>query len=181
LNRLFNETRAPVLLGDQWAPTTVYMQVAGAGLKIDAKLFKRQVLQSPSLQVAAHAFFNQVVQHVKILDREGLQHLSCECYHVTKVEFDRLLGGVKAQSAACAHFHTLVGVVSKARRVGFSASTLPCALRSTTLRAVCLGRPWKNVDMAPRLDLFRHLPGREISRRRSERRAATCLWRPLAA
>ena len=30
--------------------------------------------------------------HIAILDRVGLEHLSCECYQVTKAEFDRLLG-----------------------------------------------------------------------------------------
>jgi CRP-like cAMP-binding protein len=30
--------------------------------------------------------------HVTILDREGLEARSCECYAVTKAEFDRLLG-----------------------------------------------------------------------------------------
>jgi CRP-like cAMP-binding protein len=30
--------------------------------------------------------------HVTILDREALQAAACECYHVTKREFDRLLG-----------------------------------------------------------------------------------------
>ena len=29
---------------------------------------------------------------IAILDRVGLEHLSCECYQVTKAEFDRLLG-----------------------------------------------------------------------------------------
>jgi CRP-like cAMP-binding protein len=30
--------------------------------------------------------------HVTILDREGLEAATCECYHVVKQEFDRLLG-----------------------------------------------------------------------------------------
>ncbi|HEX8709379.1 MAG TPA: Crp/Fnr family transcriptional regulator [Pyrinomonadaceae bacterium] len=35
--------------------------------------------------------------HVKILDRQGLEAVSCECYPVVKREFDRLLGpGVQA-------------------------------------------------------------------------------------
>jgi CRP-like cAMP-binding protein len=35
---------------------------------------------------------------VTILDHEGLQKLSCECYAVSKMEFDRLLGDAKADS-----------------------------------------------------------------------------------
>ncbi len=31
--------------------------------------------------------------NVTILDRRGLIHRSCECYGVSKREFDRLLGG----------------------------------------------------------------------------------------
>jgi DNA-binding transcriptional regulator YhcF (GntR family) len=30
--------------------------------------------------------------NVTILDRRGLERLSCECYGVSKLEFDRLLG-----------------------------------------------------------------------------------------
>ena len=30
--------------------------------------------------------------NVTIIDRQGLKDLSCECYGVSKMEFDRLLG-----------------------------------------------------------------------------------------
>jgi CRP-like cAMP-binding protein len=30
--------------------------------------------------------------HVRILDRHGIEHRACECYAVSKREFDRLLG-----------------------------------------------------------------------------------------
>jgi len=152
----------PLVLGDNRAPTSVYIQVPGAGLRMKATLFKRELAQSTSMQVAilryAHAFFNQVAQsaacnrfhniqqrccrwmlmthdrmqsddflltqeflammlgvqrtgvtaaagalqragliryrrgNVTILDRRGLERLSCECYAVSKLEFDRLLG-----------------------------------------------------------------------------------------
>jgi CRP-like cAMP-binding protein len=36
--------------------------------------------------------------HVTILDREGLEARSCECYAVTKAEFDRLLGPLPAEA-----------------------------------------------------------------------------------
>jgi CRP-like cAMP-binding protein len=36
--------------------------------------------------------------HVTILDREGLEARSCECYAVTKAEFDRLLGPPPAEA-----------------------------------------------------------------------------------
>ena len=56
----------PILLGDQQAPTSVYMQVPGAGLQMKASLFKEELQHSESLRTTmlhyAHAFFNQVAQ-----------------------------------------------------------------------------------------------------------------------
>ncbi len=152
----------PLVFGDNRAPTSVYIQVPGAGLRMKATLFKRELAQSASMRIVmlhyAHAFFNQVAQsaacnhfhniqqrtcrwmlmthdrmqsdeflltqeflammlgvqrtgvtaaagglqraglirykrgNVTILDRPGLERLSCECYAVSKLEFDRLLG-----------------------------------------------------------------------------------------
>jgi CRP-like cAMP-binding protein len=152
----------PLVLGDDRAPTSVYVQVPGAGMKMDAAIFKRELARSPAMQAVmlryAHAFFNQVAQsaacnhfhsleqrccrwllmtrdrmesddflltqeflammlgvqrtgvtvaasalqraglirykrgNVTIMDRRGLEHRSCECYRVSKMEFDRLLG-----------------------------------------------------------------------------------------
>ena len=153
----------PLLFGDDRAPTSVYVQVPGAGLRMKATPFKRELALSASLRTVmlryAHAFFNQVAQsaacnhfhpiqqrccrwllmthdrmqsdeflltqeflammlgvqrtgvtaaasalqregliryrrgNVTILDRRGLERRSCECYGVSKLEFDRLLGG----------------------------------------------------------------------------------------
>src|SRR6202162_2134272 len=152
----------PLLLGDDQAPTSVYIQVPGAGLRMKATLFKKELARSASMRSVmlhyAHAFFNQVAQsaacnqfhsieqrccrwmlmthdrmqsdeflltqeflammlgvqrtgvtaaagglqraglirykrgNVTIIDRRGLQRRSCECYGVSKREFDRLLG-----------------------------------------------------------------------------------------
>jgi CRP-like cAMP-binding protein len=152
----------PVLFGDKEAPTSVYMQVGGAGLKMKADVFRAEMQANASTQRAmlgyAHAFFNQVAQSaacntlhlleqrccrwllmtqdrmqscnfpltqeflammlgvrrasvtdaaralkraglinytrgcVTILDRAGMEKRTCECYGVTKREFDRLLG-----------------------------------------------------------------------------------------
>jgi CRP-like cAMP-binding protein len=152
----------PLLLGDDRAPTSVYVQVPGVGLRIKATLFERELEQSGSMRAVmlryAHVFFNQVAQsaacnqfhslqqrccrwllmthdrmqsddflltqeflammlgvqrtgvsaaagalqrdglirykrgNVTILDRRGLITRSCECYGVSKKEFDRLLG-----------------------------------------------------------------------------------------
>ena len=152
----------PLVLGDDRAPTAVYMQVPGEGVRMEASLFRKALAQSPSMQVVmlryAHALFNQVAQsaacnhfhsleqrccrwllmtrdrmdsdkfvltqeflammlgvqrpgvsiaagglqraglitytrgNVAILNVAGLEKLSCECYGVSKKEFDRLLG-----------------------------------------------------------------------------------------
>jgi CRP-like cAMP-binding protein len=152
----------PLLFGDDRAPTSVYVQVPGAGLRMKATLFKSELAQSASMRTVmlryAHAFFNQVAQsaacnrfhsiqqrccrwmlmthdrmqsdeflltqeflammlgvqrtgvtaaagalqraglirykrgNVTITDRRGLQQRSCECYGISKREFDRLLG-----------------------------------------------------------------------------------------
>jgi len=152
----------PVLFGDKQAPTSVYMQVGGAGLKMSANLFQAEMRRNAHLQRAmlhyAHAFFNQIAQSaacntfhlleqrccrwllmtrdrmqstefpltqeflammlgvrragvtdaasalkrdglinytrgcVTVLDRAGMEKRACECYGVTKREFDRLFG-----------------------------------------------------------------------------------------
>jgi CRP-like cAMP-binding protein len=152
----------PVVLGDDRAPTSVYVQVPGAGLRMKASLLKKELARSASMRAVmlryTHAFFNQVAQsaacnhfhslqqrccrwllmthdrmqsdeflltqeflammlgvqrtgvtaaagalqrvglirykrgNVTILDRRGLIQRSCECYGVSKREFDRLLG-----------------------------------------------------------------------------------------
>jgi len=152
----------PLVLEDYTAPTSVYVQVPGVGLRISAALFNKELARSASMRTVmfhyTHAFFNQVAQSaacnqfhsleqrccrwllmtrdrmqsdeflltqeflammlgvqrtgvtvaasalqraglirykwgkVTIIDRRGLEHRSCECYRVSKGEFDRLLG-----------------------------------------------------------------------------------------
>lgn len=156
----------PLLLGDDRAPTSVYVQVPGAGLRMKAGIFAKELARSASMRAVmlryAHALFNQVAQSaacnhfhsiqqrccrwmlmtrdrmqsdeflltqeflammlgvqrtgvsaaagalqkkglvryrrgiVTILDRQGLRRLSCECYGISKREFDHLLGGGRA-------------------------------------------------------------------------------------
>jgi CRP-like cAMP-binding protein len=151
----------PLLLGDHRAPTSVYVQVPGVGLRMTAALFAKELAASASMRKVmlryAHAFFNQVAQsaacnqfhplrqrccrwllmthdrmrsdqflltqeflammlgvqrtgvsaaagalqqagliryargNVTILDRAGLTRQACECYDISKREFDRLL------------------------------------------------------------------------------------------
>ena len=156
----------PVCLGDHCAPSSVYVQVPGNALKIDARVFRGELDRSATLNLVmlryAHAFFNQVAQsaacahlhrveqrccrwllmtrdrmpsgdflltqeflgmmlgvrrttvtdvmgalkkagliryrrgHVTILDHDALRHRACECYEISKQEFDRLLGDTAA-------------------------------------------------------------------------------------
>jgi CRP-like cAMP-binding protein len=151
----------PIVLGDAQAPTSVYVQVPGAGLSMSAARFKAELAASATMRAVmlhyTHALFNQVAQSaacnhfhtieqrccrwllmthdrmesdeflltqeflammlgvqrtgvtraasalqraglieytrgvVTMLDRRGLKKLSCECYAVSKKEFDRLL------------------------------------------------------------------------------------------
>jgi CRP-like cAMP-binding protein len=152
----------PLVLGDDRAPTSVYVQVPGEGLRMKASLFNEELARSPTMQAVmlryVHALFNQVAQsaacnhfhsleqrccrwllmtrdrmqadeflltqeflammlgvqrsgvsiaagglqraglitykrgNVTILNGPRLRKLSCECYGVSKREFDRLLG-----------------------------------------------------------------------------------------
>jgi CRP-like cAMP-binding protein len=152
----------PVCLGDRDAPSSVYVQVPGTALQIDARIFRDELAFNPTLNLImlrySHAFFNQVAQsaacahlhrveqrccrwllmtrdrmpsddflltheflgmmlgvrrttvtdvmgslqkagliryrrgHVSILDEAALRRRACECYEISKLEFDRLLG-----------------------------------------------------------------------------------------
>lgn len=157
----------PLVLGDDRAPTDVYVQVPGVGLRMKATSFRDELARSASMRAVmlryVHAVFNQVAQSaacnqfhslqqrccrwllmthdrmqsdeflltqeflammlgvrrtgvsaaasalqragliryrrgtVTILDRKGLKRLTCECYGVSKAEFDRLLGPGQAK------------------------------------------------------------------------------------
>jgi CRP-like cAMP-binding protein len=152
----------PICLGDRDAPSSVYVQVPGTALAMDARLFRGELERNPALNLImlryTHAFFNQVAQsaacahlhlveqrccrwllmtrdrmpsgdflltheflgmmlgvrrttvtdvmgslqkagliryrrgHVTILNQEALHRRTCECYDLSKLEFDRLLG-----------------------------------------------------------------------------------------
>ncbi len=152
----------PVIVGDVQGPTSMYMQVAGRGLRMKAASLWTEIEQSNSLRLRflhyAHAYLNLVGQTaacahfhdlqqrcarwllmthdrmhsdkftltqeflammlgvrragvtvaagalqregliryargaVTILDYDGLRKRTCECYDVSRLEFDRLLG-----------------------------------------------------------------------------------------
>src|ERR1700736_2191100 len=152
----------PICLGDRDAPSSVYVQVPGSALGMEAGFFRHELQRSTTLNLImlryAHAFFNQVAQsaacahlhkveqrccrwllmtrdrmptgdflltheflgmmlgvrrttvtdvmgslqkagliryrrgHVIILDHDALQQRACECYEISRLEFDRMLG-----------------------------------------------------------------------------------------
>lgn len=67
----------PVCLGDREAPSSVYVQVPGAGLEVAAGVFRDELARNPTLNLImlryAHAFINQVAQ-------------SAACVHLHRVE-----------------------------------------------------------------------------------------------
>jgi CRP-like cAMP-binding protein len=71
----------PVVLGDDRAPTSVYVQVPGAGLRMKAALFKKELARSASMQTVmlryGHAFFNQAAQSAACNHFHTLQQRCC--------------------------------------------------------------------------------------------------------
>jgi CRP-like cAMP-binding protein len=71
----------PLLLGDDRAPTGVYIQVPGAGLRMTAVQFNRELARSASMQTVmlryAHALFNQVAQSAACNHFHSLQQRCC--------------------------------------------------------------------------------------------------------
>ena len=71
----------PVVFGDDRAPTSVYVQVPGAGLQMPATLFKKELARSASMRAVmlryAHAFFNQVAQSAACNHFHSLDQRCC--------------------------------------------------------------------------------------------------------
>ena len=155
-------TGLPVLLGDDRAPSSMYVQVPGRGLRMRARIFRELLEQSQRMRVVmlrySHVFFNHIALNaacahfhsleqrccrwllmthdrmpsdtflltheflammlgvrragvsvaagalqragmiryhrgrITVLDRQGLEDCACECYAVSKAEFNGLLG-----------------------------------------------------------------------------------------
>jgi CRP-like cAMP-binding protein len=71
----------PLLLEDDRAPTSVYVQVPGVGLQMKASLFKKELARSASMRTVmlryAHALFNQVAQSAACNNFHTLQQRCC--------------------------------------------------------------------------------------------------------
>ncbi|MGA8008512.1 MAG: Crp/Fnr family transcriptional regulator, partial [Thiomonas sp.] len=52
---------------------------------------RREGVTEAALSLQRAGLINYARGHIKVLDRDGLEHRSCECYAVVKAEYDRLL------------------------------------------------------------------------------------------
>jgi CRP-like cAMP-binding protein len=79
---------SPVILGDTHAPSTVYVQVPGRALKMDAKVFRMELARSSTLKVVAlryvHAFFNQVAQSAACAHHHKIEQRCCRWLLMTR-------------------------------------------------------------------------------------------------
>src|SRR6185312_1093768 len=86
-----------VILGDDRAPSTVYVQVPGSGWRIDAAPFAAALLRSASLRAVmlryVHVFFNQVAQSAACNHYHSLSQRCCRWLLMThdRMEGDEFL------------------------------------------------------------------------------------------
>ncbi|MFH1813021.1 MAG: Crp/Fnr family transcriptional regulator [Pseudomonadota bacterium] len=57
---------------------------------------RREGVTEAALKLQADGIIHYVRGHIWVLDRSALEHRACECYHVVKREYDRLLPAVEA-------------------------------------------------------------------------------------
>ena len=78
----------PIVLGDEMAPTSVYMQVPGQGLRVKAEIFREKMMRSVPLRTLmlryAHAFFNQVAQTAACAHFHNLEERCCRWLLMTR-------------------------------------------------------------------------------------------------
>jgi CRP-like cAMP-binding protein len=71
----------PLLLGADRAPMSVYVQVPGEGLRVNAAIFSTELARSASMRAVmlryAHALFNQVAQSAVCLHFHSLEQRCC--------------------------------------------------------------------------------------------------------
>src|ERR1700693_5444808 len=84
----------PICLGDRDAPSSVYVQVPGTALQIDARIFRDELTLSPTLNLTmlryAHAFFNQVAQSAACAHLHRVEQRCCRWLLMTR---DRMPSG----------------------------------------------------------------------------------------
>src|SRR5260370_3281117 len=78
----------PICLGDYQAPSSVYVQVPGTALELDARIFRGELDHSPTLNLVmlryTHAFFNQVAQSAACAHLHKVQQRCCRWLFMTR-------------------------------------------------------------------------------------------------
>ena len=78
----------PVVLGDDRAPASVYVQVPGVGLRMKAETFRKELGRSGPMRATmlqyAHAFFNQVAQSAACASLHLLEQRCCRSLLMTR-------------------------------------------------------------------------------------------------
>jgi CRP-like cAMP-binding protein len=78
----------PILLGDEGAPSSVFIQVPGSGMRIEANAFRRELERSGAMRAVllhyAHAFFNQVAQSAACAHFHALEQRCCRWLLMTR-------------------------------------------------------------------------------------------------
>jgi Mn-dependent DtxR family transcriptional regulator len=57
---------------------------------------RREGVTEAALKLQSAGLISYARGHIKVLDRDGLEQRSCECYAVVRKEYDRLLPVVAA-------------------------------------------------------------------------------------
>jgi len=108
----------PVLLGDDRAPSSMYVQVPGRGLRMRARIFRGQLEQSQPMRAAmlryTHVFFNQVAQTAACAHFHSLEQRCCRWLLMTH---DRVL-----PSDTFLLTHEFLAMMLGVRRAGVSVA-----------------------------------------------------------
>lgn len=108
----------PVLLGDDRAPSSMYIQVPGRGLRMTARAFSERLEQSQPMRTAmlryTHVFFNQVAQTAACAHFHSLEQRCCRWLLMTH---DRVL-----PSDTFLLTHEFLAMMLGVRRAGVSVA-----------------------------------------------------------
>jgi CRP-like cAMP-binding protein len=106
-----------VLLGDDMGPTSVYVQVPGAGSRMRAETFREELERSGPMRATmlryAHAFFNQVALSAACAALHSLEQRCCRWLLMTH---DRM------QSDEFLLTHEFLAMMLGVRRVGVTVA-----------------------------------------------------------
>ena len=70
---------------------------------------RREGVTEAALKLQRAGLIRYARGHIEVLDRQGLEERSCECYQVVKTEYDRLLPALQTASLPQRHLHAAPG------------------------------------------------------------------------